>query len=177
VVSTAPAEQDRGADAFEMRRSVKTIGLLFGLLGLSWVSSSAPYAQSPRFPGNKEARPYTRDLQPIDKVELLKLKKAGDLWNGEIASTETVDGIEAQKIATLWRTQTYRPFSSICHFPAYALKFYANDRLIVYATLCWDCDNIGFETPHLNATQGFGGKDKKGQALLNVFRAAFPEKK
>lgn len=112
----------------------------------------------------------------IDKVELFKLKREGDLWNGDIESSQTVEGPEAQKIASLWRTQTFLPYSATCHLPGYALKFFAQDKLIVYATLCWECDNIRFHTPNLTRTQGFGGRDRKGQQLLGVFRAAFPEK-
>ncbi len=130
-------------------------------------------AQS-RFPGNKEAKPYTVNLQSVDKVELLELQRKGDVWNGGIKSTKTLEGVEAQKVASLWRSQTYLPYSAICHLPAYAIKFYSQDKLLVYATLCWECDNIRFKTPDLTQTQGFGGGDKKGQRLLGVFRKAFP---
>ena len=156
-----------------MRRNL----IIFGSLLLALCVASTQLAQSRRFAGNKEARAYTRDLQAIDKLELLKLKKDGDLWNGEIESTKTVEGADAQTIAALWRSQTYLPYSAICHFPAYGIKFYAKSKLVVFATLCWDCDNIAFETPFINRTQGFGGKDKKGQALLDVFRTQFPDKK
>lgn len=137
--------------------------------------AAAYLGQSRPFPGNKEARPYTLDLQSVDKVELLKLKKDGDLWRGQIESTKTVEGSEAQEIASLWRSQTYYPNSAICHFPGYAIKFFSNEKLLVYATLCWECRNIGFQTPDLKQTQGFGGEDKKGQELLKVFRSAFPD--
>lgn len=108
-------------------------------------------------------------------MELLKLPP-GDVWNGEIEASKTVEGAEAQKIASLWRRQTFLPYSAICHMPGYAVKFYVRDKLIVYASLCWECNNIGFHTPKLKGTQGFGGRDKNGQQLLAIFRAAFSEK-
>jgi len=159
----------------EMNRKLIHLGCLFSCSVLILFTASASSAQSRRFSGNKEAKPYTRNLAPIDKVELLKLK-SGDVWNGEIEASKTIEGPAAQKIASLWRTQTFLPHSAICHMPGYALKFYSQDKLIVYATLCWECDNIRFETPTLERTQGFGGGDKKGQQLLGVFRAAFSEK-
>ena len=159
-----------------MKRKLTNLGCLFSCSVLILCTASASFAQSRRFSGNKEAKPYTRNLAPIDKVELLKLKRKGDLWNGEIESSKTVEGPEAQKIGSLWRTQTFLPYSAMCHMPGYALKFFAQDKLIVYATLCWECDNTRFQTPRLTRTQGFGGRDRKGQQLLGVFRAAFPEK-
>jgi len=129
-----------------------------------------------RFHGNSEARPYTLDLPTIDKVELIKLKTNGDFWNGEIEAVKVLEGVATQDMATLWRSQTYLPYSAICHLPAYAIRFYEKEKVILYATLCWQCDNIGFELPKLKATQGFGGRDKKGQKLLAVFREAFPER-
>lgn len=158
-----------------MGRRLINIGCFLFCSVLILCTASTSFAQSRRFVGNKVAKPYTRDLMPIDKVELLKLK-GGEVWNGEIEASKTVEGHEAQKIASLWRTQTFLPHSAICHMPGYALKFYVEDKLIVYATLCWECDNIGFQTPKLTRTQGFGGNDKYGQQLLGIFRAAFPEK-
>jgi hypothetical protein len=138
-------------------------------------AASAGAVQKRRFSGNAEARPYTRDMPAVEKVELLKLKKRGDLWDGETEASKVVGGAEAQEIAALWRSQTYLPHSAVCHNPGYAIKFYSGGRLLVYASLCWECDNIGFLTPALGKTQGFGGRDKKGRQLLQVFKAAFPE--
>ena len=137
---------------------------------------SVGFSQKRRFAGNREARPFTRDLPAIEKVELLKLKTQGDLWQGEVEAAKIVEGAEAQRLASLWRAQTYLPDSAICHNPGYGIKFYSGDKVIVYASLCWECDNIGFITPDLKRTQGFGGRDEKGQRLLQVFREAFPGK-
>jgi hypothetical protein len=134
------------------------------------------FGQSRDYQGNAEAKPFTRDLPNIDKIELLKLEKKGDLWTGEIEASKTIEGDEAQKFAKLWRQQNYEPISAICHLPAYAVKFYAKDKLLTYATLCWDCNNIGFEEPKLNKTQGFDGDGRKGQKLLQIFKDAFPKK-
>lgn len=152
----------------------KKLCVLCCLLLLTTVST-VNNGQSPRFTGNKEAKPYTYGLPNIDKIELLKLKKIGDIWDGTIEATKTVEGDEARSIATLWRTQKYLPYTASCHLPAYAIKFYSEGKVLAYASLCWDCDNIGFINPRLKGTQGFDGKGKKGQQLLEVLTKAFQQ--
>jgi len=113
----------------------KKLCVLCCLLLLTTVSIVSN-GQSPRFTGNKEAKPYTYSLPDIDKIELLKLKKIGDIWDGSIEATKTVEGDEARRIAALWRTQKYLPYSASCHLPAYAIKFYSEGKVLAYATLC-----------------------------------------
>lgn len=136
--------------------------------------SSLTIADPARSGDNSEALRYTRRLPRIDKVELEKFK-ASEIWIESIKARKMIDGREAQAIASLWRTQTYRSRSPICHYPAYGIKFYSKGKLILYASLCWQCDNIEFMTPKLKSRQGFAGSSKKGKELLAVFRAAFPQ--
>jgi hypothetical protein len=65
--------------------------------------------QTPRFRGPKEFLPYTRNLPRIDKIELLELELKDDRWAGEVAASKVLKGAEAQKVASLWRRQTYTP--------------------------------------------------------------------
>ena len=131
--------------------------------------------QTHRFRGDKKAKPYTYSLPPIDRVELLKVKTYGISGRIDIESSKAVEGDEARRIATLWRAQRYESGSSICHFPAYGLKFYSRGKLLVHANVCWECNNFSFVIPNLKGTRGFDGKAKTGQALLKRFREAFPE--
>ena len=85
--------------------------------------------QTPRFRGLKEFRPYTRNLPRIDKIELLKLELKDDRWNGDVAASKVLKGVEAQKLASLWRRQTYTSSLSACHEPGYAIKFYYREKL------------------------------------------------
>jgi hypothetical protein len=126
---------------------------------------------SRRFAGNSEARSLTRDLPTIDTVELMELERVGDLWNGEVTASRIVEGDEAQRIASLWREQVYLADSAVCHNPAYAIKFSSRQKLIAYATLCWDCDNIEFIEPKLTDYQGFAGEAEGGQRLLRIFES------
>jgi hypothetical protein len=96
-----------------------------------------------------------------------------DRWDGEIAASKVVKGTEAQKIASLWRRQTYTSNVSACHEPAYAIKFYSRGLLIAYASVCWSCNSIFFITPNLHRTQSFAGGNKRGEQLSEIFRFAF----
>lgn len=110
--------------------------------------------------------PYLGGLPEIDKVELFKLEKNGDLWTGKFTAQKALNGAAAKQVAQLWRTQSYSGNDVICHNPGYAIKFYQQEKLLVYATLCWDCDNIEFITPKEEQYVAFDGKGKQGQALL-----------
>ena len=129
--------------------------------------------QTPRFRGPKEFLPYTRNLPRIDKIELLKLELKEDRWNGEIAAVKVLKGAEAQKVASLWRRQTYTSSLSACHEPAFAIKFYYRESLIGYASVCWSCNTMFFITPNLHRTQSFLGGNERGEQLSEIFRLAF----
>ena len=130
-----------------------------------------------RYKGSAEARPLTRELPSIERIELMELQRVGDLWNGEIKASKMIEGTEAQQVASLWRTQSYLRDSPFCHFPAYAIKFFLGEKLIAYASLCWECDNIEFLDPKVKDYVGFAGKSASGQHLLSVFTSVFPETK
>ena len=154
------------------RRSRSHIRLALSFLLITCIVPSI-MGKTPRFRGQKEFLPYTRRLPSIDKIELLKLMLKDDRWNGEIAGTKLLKGSEAQKVASLWRRQTYTPNTSACHEPAYAIKFYNRGKLLAYASVCWACNSIFFITPDLHRTQSFAGGDKKGEELSEIFRLAF----
>ena len=119
------------------------------------------------YEGSAEARPFTQNLPSIDRVELMELERVGDLWNGGIKASKVIEGTAAQQVASLWRTQTYLPDSPFCHFPAYAIKFFLGEKLIAYASLCWECDNIEFLDPKVKDYLAFGGKSASGRHLLS----------
>ena len=143
------------------------------LLLLSIVPASM--AQLRRFTGRKEFLPYTRNLPAIDRVELLKREMKNDKWDGEIESRKVLQGTKAQRVASLWRKQTYTQSDSACHEPGYAIKFYSRRRLLVYATVCFACSNMFFITPNLKRTQNFESGNKLGEQLNEIFRLAFAE--
>lgn len=145
--------------------------VLTGLLILCIVPGVV--GRAPRFKGQKEFLPYTRNLPVIDKIELLKLELKDDRWNGKIAASKVLKGAEAQKVASLWRRLSYTSSLAACHEPDYAIKFYSRERLIAYASVCWSCNSIFFITPNLHRTQSFAGGNKRGEQLSEIFRLAF----
>jgi hypothetical protein len=151
------------------------VRLVVGILLLLLCSIPAAFGQSRRFMGHKEYLPYTRNLPRIDKVELLKLKLIEDRWNGDILATKVLTGADARKVASLWRRQTYTSALAACHNPAYAIKFYSQGKLLVYASVCWSCNNIFLITPQLTETQSFRGGDRRGEQLSEIFDSAFTE--
>ena len=135
----------------------------------------AAVGRTPRFRGRKEFLSYTRNLPRIDKIELLKLELKDDRWDGEIAASKVLKGAEAQKVASLWRSQTYTPNISACDEPAHAIKFYSQGKLLAYASVCFACENIFFITPKSTRGQTFAAGNKKGEQLSEVFRLSFTE--
>lgn len=81
---------------------------------------------------------------------------------------------EAENIAKLWRQQSFSSDSAICHNPGYAIKFYSQNKLTVYVTLCWDCDNIEFLTPKVENYLSFKGNSTEGQQFLKTLEKHFP---
>lgn len=155
------------------QRNLNTICVLTILLLLCIVPGVM--GQTQRFRGPKEFLPYTRNLPRIDKIELLKLELKNDRWDGQVTASKILKGAEAQKVASLWRRQTYTSNLSACHEPAYAIKFYFREKLIGYASVCWSCNSIFFITPNLHRTQSFAGGDKRGEQLSEIFRLAFTD--
>lgn len=149
----------------------KAICLLFILLGCVAPVFAPPVSAKPSHAKRVPLR-YTRKLPRIDKVELQKLKTK-EIWFESVEATKLLEGKEAQAIAALWRTQNFDSSSAICHYPVFGIKFYSQGKVIFYASLCWDCDNIVFIGPALGAAQGFNGGSRKGQELLRVFTGAF----
>lgn len=141
-------------------------------------SNGTASAQHRRYRGQKEYLPYTRNLPHIDRVELFKLKlNREDEWDGGIIASKTLYHARAQKLASLWRRQSYNDRQSACHNPGWAIKFYTRRKLLAYATVCFSCNNISMITPHLATRQNFGGYEPIGEQLEQMFSAAFAEGK
>lgn len=138
------------------------------------LTNVAVQANSSHLDVKRRLRPYTRTLPRIDRVEL-ETYNVREVMVESIARTKIVEGRKARAIASLWRTQNYRSFNPICHYPQFGIKFYAKGRLILYASLCWSCDNIVILEPELRMSQGFDGKSKKGQQLLEALREEFAQ--
>jgi hypothetical protein len=116
----------------------------------------------------------TKKLPVIDKVKMLKVIPA-QIGFETVAARKVIKGKEAEAFAALWRSQTLLPESAMCHTPGFAIKFFSKGELIVYASLCWDCNTIDFLTPELPGSffQGFEGESRKGKEMLAYLTKAF----
>ena len=118
---------------------------------------------------SKEARPYTIQLPPIDKIEIQKV--SGGERIERVDNRKILLGADVQKLASLWRTQQYNyGYSSSCHEPAYAIKFYAKDKLITYVSICWGCRNMYSQLKEQDFIAGFNARSAKGKQLLLFFQ-------
>jgi hypothetical protein len=155
------------------RPSSKPIGLLKRALVIACVAFAA--TASPAISGrDSKFVGFTTRLPPIDKIELQEVE-AKELWIKRVLATKTLEGREAQSVAKLWRSQRYGDMGAACHYPVYAIKFYSQGKQIAYASLCWECKNIIFVEPELDASLGFAANGARGRQLLAVFKKAFPK--
>jgi hypothetical protein len=121
----------------------------------------------------KSVSKYTSQLPAVDKIELLKVRYGK--WEVEaVEATEILPDKDVRAFASLWRRQKYFPNAPICHRPIYAVKLYSRGKLTLYASLCWECNNIAFIQPTFGSLYGFDGRTKNGQAMLDFFKRVFP---
>jgi hypothetical protein len=120
-------------------------------------------------------RRYTKKLPAVDRIELQKLKPSEFEFKG-VEKSKTIEGVEAQTFASLWRAQTFHQMGAFCHYPVFGIKFYFRNGTIMHASICWECNNIVVLEPNLkpNVTQGFAGESKLGRKLLAEFKRTFP---
>jgi hypothetical protein len=138
------------------------------------VSLTAVYGQNNRRKSKRENSFRAPVLRSIDKLELLSIDSLGGDAD-KILATKTVDGQEAQRIAGVWRGQRLNGYSAAaCHEPSYAIKFYSRGKLILFASVCWDCHNISFMTPYINNWIEFDTDSKESLKLKEIFQKAFP---
>jgi hypothetical protein len=159
-----------------MNGAAKVINTGCCVLMLLFCASTASVAQ-PRSLTKKQTARYLRRLPAVNKIELVKFKHHVDAQERQVERSIFIEGAVARRIAALWRTQPYGPDMSACHFPAYGVRFYSKTRPIVYATVCWACNNILFFDPDFKGGLHFDGDYKNGQQLLEIFKGAFSEKK
>ena len=117
-------------------------------------------------------------LRNIDKVELLDIKtEKGSIITGVVAN-KVLEGKDVSTIVELWRKQKISPYSpSACHNPPYAIKFYSTEKLVVYASICWSCNDISFIVPKAPYWSGFEAETAAAKELRKVFEEAFHKKK
>ncbi len=118
---------------------------------------------------SKEARPFTTQLPVVDKIEIQRV--SGGERIEKVENTKIISGADARIFASMWRTQQYNDkYSASCHEPAYAIKFYAKEKLITYVSICWNCRNMYSLLDENKFGVGFNARSAKGKALLQFFQ-------
>jgi hypothetical protein len=154
-----------------MNHVARANGVGLCVLMLIFCASSASLAQ--RSLTKRQARLYVRNLPAVDKVEISQFDSDPEVRDHEVVGRKVVEGRAARKLASLWRTQSYAPDRSMCHEPAYAVKFYAKGKELFYASVCWGCNNILFFAPDFIGGLHFEGESKNGERLYEMFQQAF----
>jgi hypothetical protein len=164
-----------------MKRSVF---LVIAVLVLAVVSlpDGTTDAKPRRFRAKKIFKPVTVNLPDVDRVDIHRLKFQ-EHGRDPVIATRQLTGEEAQKLATMWRTLTYLPVSADCHFPRHAITFKKGDTVVAEASICFECNNISFQTPQLfptdgiGTTLGFDNQDAVGKKFQALFENSFPNQK
>lgn len=116
-------------------------------------------------------------IRNIDKVELMSIEsRMGDIE--KVDATKSIEGADAQNILGVWRKQQLIGYSAAaCHQPPYALKFYSKGKMVLFATVCWECHNIAFIIPDVKHWVEFQSDSQTAKALKKIFERAFPSEK
>jgi hypothetical protein len=87
-------------------------------------------------------------------------------------TVRVLDATTAQRAAFLWRrlrpAEQYR-----CHTPPYGFRFLIDDRLVVEASLCWECNNAFGRDAHGDVHFTFDPSLPAALELLDLAKAAF----
>ena len=112
------------------------------------------------------------DLPPIDDVEVVPVPPGGLAKASRIhrrmrfEGTVALRGDAAQEIAALWRALPDYDLITMCHYPPFVLRFFAADRVVLSASLCWECHNAVGTTPAGPFTALFDGDSEIARELL-----------
>lgn len=114
------------------------------------------YAQTKQADENTLFLQSVTNLSAVDKVEILAVewlrteRKDIDctqpdivcsMFPGKILASKTFSGENANKISDLWR-DLKNGNGAGCFAPAYVLRFYQNDTLLLMTDVCFHCCNV-----------------------------------
>lgn len=159
-----------------MRLYYFALCLTFCLLPLRADFDQSPAARTLR------TLPYTTQLIMPNHAEVdhLTIDQAGHITG--ITGTRPLPQDEAVKLATMWRGLTYGfHYSSGCHLPGFAVRFYQDKKLIAEETICFTCGSILFRKTDVLENlsnpgwQGFDRRDLAATHLLTFLKSLFPE--
>ncbi len=95
----------------------------------------------------------------------------------DVISSKTLISTEAKSFASMWR-KLLRGSGAGCLAPAYRVRFYADNKMILESDLCFHCHNLTFKTNENGKGEiwGFNAAGKSGKELLAKLQELLPEK-
>ncbi len=116
--------------------------------------------------------PRVSRVQIVDLHRIEANRVSETMRIADDAPTVALEGERAECIASLWRRlpadEQYR-----CHIPPYGLRFWTDEKLILQASICWECNNIFGDVDGVKFSYQFNGKAPASQQLLVEAREAF----
>lgn len=130
----------------------------------------------------------TVGLPEVDKVELLYVtprrkdhapktqpntveREEPPFGQVEITAQNTLRGEAAEDFAAQWRKLIRGPGAG-CFAPAYGIRFWAKDQILLETNVCYHCRNLIIPG---DGIRGFNAEGKSGKELLKRLKELLPE--
>ncbi len=122
-----------------------------------------------------------RDSLTPDSIDLLRIVEddsgdfqTGEHWRFRVTSRTRLENKEKEDVFRLWNSlpdgETAR-----CHIPKFGLRLNYKDRESVYASICWECNNLYLRKDKEFVFCQFDAKDKNSLILLDTFKEKLGE--
>lgn len=118
-------------------------------------------------------------LPDIEEVEIVDISKLDpnrvSHYMGETESCRSVilTGGKATEVAARWRALNSAG-QARCHIPSYGVRFFVSEKLMLEASVCFQCNNIYGSLNGQPFHYEFNGGDHAGTRLLQSFTGNLP---
>jgi len=154
---------------------------------ITQASTAIEYPADPEDPFYK----MTVGLPEVDKVELLYItprrkghapetqpntveREGPSFGQVEITGKNTLSGEAAEDFAAQWRKLLRGPGAG-CFAPAYGIRFWAKDQILLETNVCYHCRNLLLPGNGSAEIYGFNAEGKSGKELLKRLKELLPE--
>jgi hypothetical protein len=92
----------------------------------------------------------------------------------QISDQNTLAGEAAKDFAAQWRRLLRGPGAG-CFMPAYSIRFWAKDQILLETEVCYHCHNVRITENGRSEIRGFNAEGKSGKDLLERLKELLPE--
>ena len=118
---------------------------------------------------------YTRSLGEIDRVEINEVRfgRTADSkgFETKVINSVTLKDSEAKRFMAIWRNLN-SGVGAGCFSPAYLVKLYSGEELLVGSTICFHCHNLTLPIGDSSEIHPFDADGPTGQQLLKAIQDA-----